>query len=168
VEEFEQVDVVFLLPEVLLEEVVDGRLEHERIVDGNVADVFLPPSRPQRKGLVSPNSIRFDFARRRRRRRTHHSVPARLTAAGDTLVHHVVRDEEVCLELFRRTPGGLESISAFKPESGSCHLPRRTNSMHQPRMAARLYSSSSSGEPLTISTVSTVAMPRFNLPPGVL
>lgn len=44
-EEFEQVDVVFLLPEVLLEEVVDGSLEHERIVDGNVADVFLPASR---------------------------------------------------------------------------------------------------------------------------
>lgn len=41
-EEFEQVDVVFLLPEVLLEEVVDRRLEHERIVDSNVADVFLP------------------------------------------------------------------------------------------------------------------------------
>lgn len=36
--------------------------------------------------------------------------------------------------------------------------------MHQPRMAARLYSSSVRGEPLRISTVSTTEMPRLSLP----
>lgn len=53
-EEFEQVDVVFLLPEVLLEEVVDRSLEHECVVDGNVADVFLTPD-----ARCQPDSIRF-------------------------------------------------------------------------------------------------------------
>lgn len=40
-EELDEVDVVRLLAEVLLQEVVDSGLEHERVVDGNVADVGL-------------------------------------------------------------------------------------------------------------------------------
>lgn len=49
VEELEKVDVVLLLTEVLLEEDVDGSLEHERVVDGDVADVLLrtPPLIPR-------------------------------------------------------------------------------------------------------------------------
>lgn len=41
VEELEQLDVVGILLEVLLEEEVDGRLENEGVVDGNVADTLL-------------------------------------------------------------------------------------------------------------------------------
>jgi hypothetical protein len=37
-EELEQVDVVRLRAEMLLEEVVDCGLEHERVVDSDVAD----------------------------------------------------------------------------------------------------------------------------------
>ena len=37
-EELEQVDVVRLLAEVLLQQIVDRGLEHERVVDRNVAD----------------------------------------------------------------------------------------------------------------------------------
>lgn len=40
-EELEKVDIVRLLTEVLLEEEVDGALEHKRVVDSNVADVGL-------------------------------------------------------------------------------------------------------------------------------
>jgi hypothetical protein len=38
VEEFQQVDVVLLSPEVGLNEMVDGALEHEGVVDGDVPD----------------------------------------------------------------------------------------------------------------------------------
>jgi hypothetical protein len=38
VEELNQVHVVFLLPEVFLEEMVDGCFEHEGVVDRDVAD----------------------------------------------------------------------------------------------------------------------------------
>jgi len=40
-EKFNQVNIVLLLTEVLLEEVVDGSFEHERVVDGDVSDAFL-------------------------------------------------------------------------------------------------------------------------------
>jgi hypothetical protein len=41
VEELEQVNVVGFASEVLLEEEVDGALEHERVVDGDVRDSVL-------------------------------------------------------------------------------------------------------------------------------
>lgn len=40
-EEFHQVDIVFLAPEVLLEEIIDGGFKHESVVDSNVTDVGL-------------------------------------------------------------------------------------------------------------------------------
>lgn len=70
VEKFEEETVVRLLSEMLLEQVVNGGLEHEGIVDGNVVHTL-------------------DF------------VPAWLASASDRLVHHVVGDEEVCLQLYR-------------------------------------------------------------------
>ena len=67
-EDLEEVNVARVLAEVLLEEEVDGALEHEGVVDGDVVHAL-------------------------------DAVPAGLTAAGDGLVHHVVRDEEERLEL---------------------------------------------------------------------
>lgn len=40
-EEFHQVDIVFLAPEVLFEEVIDGSFKHESVVDSNVTNVGL-------------------------------------------------------------------------------------------------------------------------------
>jgi hypothetical protein len=70
-EQLKQIHVVLFLSEVLLEEVVDGRFEHERVVDGDVAN-FLD------------------------------LVPTRLTSSRYRLVHHVVRDEEIGLQLFKQ------------------------------------------------------------------
>lgn len=68
VKEFQEIAVVRLRAEMNLEEVVDGGLEHESVVDGDVAYTF-------------------------------DTVPARLATARHRLVHHVVGDEEVGLEL---------------------------------------------------------------------
>jgi hypothetical protein len=136
-EELEQVNVVWLRAEMLLEEVVNRGLEHERVVDGDVADGGLEIREcegmtgrtPAQQGS-RPKTIQRDFGeglenfehsamevgeveeqqmvgqkggrtahRVRRQSPTHHLVPARLTAAGNALVHHIVRDEEVRLEL---------------------------------------------------------------------
>jgi hypothetical protein len=40
-EQLQQIDIVRLLPKMLLEEEVDGTLEHESVVDGDVADTWL-------------------------------------------------------------------------------------------------------------------------------
>lgn len=47
VEEFHQVDVVLLLTEMLLQEVVDGGFEHERVIDSDVTNRFLEEARNQ-------------------------------------------------------------------------------------------------------------------------
>ena len=67
-EDVEEIDVVRLGAEVLLEEEVNGALEHEGVVDRDVVHAL-------------------------------DAIPAGLAAAGDGLVHHVVRDEEERLEL---------------------------------------------------------------------
>lgn len=82
VEEFEKIAVVRILPEVLLEQIVNGSLEHERVVDGNVSD-----------GL--------DL------------VPARLTAASNGLIHHVVGHEKVCLKLQMNGEQLLPEVQPF-------------------------------------------------------
>lgn len=56
------------------------------------------------------------------------------------------------------------SMAEVKPKIGGI----QTSSMHHPRTAAFVYSSSVSGRRFKISTVSTTDMPRFNLPPGTL
>ena len=71
VEELEEVDVVLLLPEVLLEEVVDGGLEHEGVVDGDVADAVLFRARA-RQLVSSPRSEVREGARRGRTTRYQH------------------------------------------------------------------------------------------------
>ena len=52
-EKLEQVDVVWLLSEVLLEQVVNGGLEHESVVNCNVTDV----------GLVSAGSSKLHIGK---------------------------------------------------------------------------------------------------------
>lgn len=76
-EELEQPDVVGLFAEVLLQEEVDGCLEHKCIVDRDVADAF-------------------------------YAVPAGLSTSSDALVHHIVRDQEVRLELSHRSLSSLQ------------------------------------------------------------
>jgi hypothetical protein len=39
VEEFKEVDIIFLAPEVLLEKEINSRFEEEGVVDGDVADL---------------------------------------------------------------------------------------------------------------------------------
>lgn len=100
---------------------------------------------------------------------THNAVPARLTPAGDALVHHVVGDEEVGLELRApETRTGTNGSAPSRARDRQLEARRgkvgRTSSMHHPRMAARLYSSSVRLLPLRISTVSTTEMPRLSLP----
>jgi hypothetical protein len=68
VEEVEEVGVERVPTEVCLEEVVDGGLKHEGVIDRDVGDLGNPE-------------------------------PAWLATTGDRLVHHVVGDEEVGLEL---------------------------------------------------------------------
>ena len=59
-EELDEVDVVLLLAEVLLEEVVDGSFEHERVVDGDVSDVFLRQRRVGELALGAVSKPRYD------------------------------------------------------------------------------------------------------------
>jgi len=51
VEKLEKINVVGLLSEVLLEEVVDGSLEHESVVDGDVRDSLLQDARTQQPNI---------------------------------------------------------------------------------------------------------------------
>jgi hypothetical protein len=67
-EELQQMNVIRFLPEMQLEDMINGSFQHERIVDGDVIHAL-------------------------------DSEPTRLTAASHRLVHHVVCDEEVSLEL---------------------------------------------------------------------
>jgi hypothetical protein len=103
-----------------------------------------------------------------REAKAHHSVPARLTTAGDGSVHHVVSNEEVSLEL--QTSKGREKkrrLSAFDFNGMVTGKEKRTSSMHHPRRAALRYSSSVSEVPFKISTVSTTEIPRLSLPARV-
>lgn len=102
VEELEEVDVVRLLPEVLLQEVVDRRFEHEGVVDRNVADVVLRGG-----GAGAHQSSGFGGVRAVEPGETHDAVPARLASPRDTLVHHVICNEEVRLELRVHNSGGV-------------------------------------------------------------
>jgi hypothetical protein len=85
-EELDDVNVIGLFPEVRLEQLVDSRLEHESVVDGNVAHSGL--SQGDQHETFTPFFTP-----------TYRFVPARLATSGDAGVHHVVRDEEVRLEL---------------------------------------------------------------------
>lgn len=105
-EDLEKVNVVLLLTEVLLEEEVDSRLEHERVVDGDVADVLLQTMDHQDVSALRSIELYSENVT------THHFVPARLTATGDGLIHHVVGDEEVGLKLY--------SSNTFQNTSISC------------------------------------------------
>lgn len=69
-EELEQIDVVRLRSEVLLEQVVDGSLEHEGVVDGNVVDALdLVPARLTSAGdggvhhVVCDEEVRLELVR---------------------------------------------------------------------------------------------------------
>lgn len=87
-EELDNVDVIGFFPEVRLEQLVNSRLEHESVVDGNVAHSGL--SQGDQYVTFTPFFTP-----------THRFVPARLATSGDAGVHHVVRDEEVRLELHK-------------------------------------------------------------------
>jgi hypothetical protein len=94
VEELEEVDVVLLLAEVLFEEEVDSGLEHEGVIDGDVGDTLLKNgSTKDRKISQETNAAQSDILV------THDLVPAGLATTGDGLVHHVIGNEEVGLEL---------------------------------------------------------------------
>lgn len=182
-EELDNVNVVRFFPKVRLEQLVDSCLEHESVVDGNVADSGLRQCQ-----LCNPRTLSFI--------RTYRFVPARLATSGDAGVHHVVRDEKVRLELgagvqqcpkvtnpsgaqhrgetgrHRRTEGSgppshetrdirtdLQDTTSYGP---------LTSSTPQPSTAALKYSSSVRKDPLRISTVSTTLSPLLSFPPGVL
>jgi len=99
-EELENVNVVRLLSEVLLEQVIDRCLEHERVVDGDVADVGLRVSTGQ-----DCDGVTYD------------AVPARVASAGDARIHHIVRNEEVGLQLpsVRAESLGTVRVPARRP-----------------------------------------------------
>src|ERR1700737_3355422 len=82
------------------------------------------------------------------------TIPAWLTSAGDRVIHHIVRDKEVSLQLQVRP-----SLTRYS---------RHTNSTVQPRILALIYNSSDTGFPARISYVSTTDNPRLSFPPGVL
>jgi hypothetical protein len=83
-EQFDEIDIIFLLPEMLLEQVVDGRFNHESIVDGDVSDFWL---------FISSHSSQT-------RELAHHSVPTWLTSPGHGVVTDIVPDQETSLELY--------------------------------------------------------------------
>lgn len=87
-EELDNVNVIGFFPEVRLEQLVNSRLEHESVVDGNVAHSGL-----SQDDQYVPFTPFFTP--------TYRFVPARLATSGDAGVHHVVRDEEVRLELHK-------------------------------------------------------------------
>jgi hypothetical protein len=92
-EELEDVGIVRLATQVRAEDVVNGGLQHERVVDGDV-----------------PNVIDAE--------------PAGLAAAGEGLVHHVVGDEEVGLELWEWTTGQLmNEVSASDKSTYQLNTP---------------------------------------------
>lgn len=142
-EELEQIDVVGLGPEVLLEQVVDGALEHEGVVDGNVGNAIdLVPA-----GLATAGD-----------RGVHHVV-------GDEEVSLQLRAGERAEARRQRPRSAFMLPEATLPGARE----RRTSSMHQPRTAALKYSSSeSSSLPERRANVSTTESPRLSLPPGVL
>lgn len=92
VEELQEMDVIGLGAEMLLEEEVDGALEHERVVDRDVIHAL-------------------------------HAEPAGLAAAGDGLVHHVVRHKEERLQL--SIPGRRTAVSIEYRAQGQ-HKDERT------------------------------------------
>jgi hypothetical protein len=85
VEELNKVDIVFLLSEMLLEEVVDGRFNHESIVDGDVSDFWLD----HQNGFEQ-----------RGRMKTYYTVPTWLASPGNRVVADIVPDQETGLKLF--------------------------------------------------------------------
>ena len=86
----------------LLEEVVDGSLEHERVVDRNVRDALLQDSNAHEKAGIVSTGLSDDINIRREYVDgcTYDLVPTGLSPSGDGLVHHVVSDKEVRLQLF--------------------------------------------------------------------
>jgi hypothetical protein len=56
-EELEKVDVVWLLSEVLLQEVVDSSLEHESVIDSDVADIGLSSANNPVRGRGGRNGL---------------------------------------------------------------------------------------------------------------
>lgn len=61
VEELEQINVVGLAAEVLLEEEVDGALEHKGIVDGDVVDAVL--DKDTRKERFSSQRVKLSASK---------------------------------------------------------------------------------------------------------
>lgn len=142
VEELEEVDVVRLLAEVLLEEKVDGHLEHAPVVDGDISDALdAEPARLPAAGDAGVHNVVCDEEERLELSYGCRAVRAAANRHMSTCVLRVLLH--------------MNMVDAT-----------RTSSTHHPRRAAWRYSVSLSELPSMISTVSTTDMPRLSLPAG--